>query len=75
MAKKTASYTELKTELEGIIARLQSSELEIDVALELHERAEEIIALLETQLSEAKNIIEQRQANESGSQQRGGTKE
>ncbi|MFI5270750.1 MAG: exodeoxyribonuclease VII small subunit [Candidatus Saccharimonadales bacterium] len=61
MNKKTkeeeSSYSELKKELNDVLERLQSDNLDIDEAMELYERGLEVITILSTQLKEAENTI------------------
>lgn len=54
--KKT--YKQLQTELDSTLAELQSSELDIDKALELYKQGQKIIKQLEEHLQTAKNEIE-----------------
>lgn len=69
--KKKVEYAELKRELEAIISRLQSSDIEVDAALELHEQAEALIAQLEEHLEASKNVIEHRTATTNTSPKNG----
>lgn len=54
--KKT--YRELQSELDSVLVELQSSELDIDKALDLYKQGQKLLALLETHLKNAKNEIE-----------------
>lgn len=56
MAKKR-NYTELRNELDEIMATLQGSSLDIDEATKLHDRAHTIIDELEEYLDTAENEI------------------
>lgn len=56
-AKK--SYRELQAELDKVLDELQSSELDIDKALDLYKQGQKLIAELEKYLKTAKNEIEQ----------------
>ena len=56
MTKK--SYRELQTELDEVLSRLQSAELDIDKALELYKIGQKLIEQLEDYLQNAKNEIE-----------------
>lgn len=55
--KKT--YRELQAELNDILEQLQSAELDIDKALELYKKGQQVIKELETYLQSAKNEIVQ----------------
>lgn len=55
-AKK--SYRELQSELDSVLAELQSAELDIDKALDLYKRGQKLIVQLEDYLKKAKNEIE-----------------
>lgn len=57
MTSKKA-YKELQTELDAVLAQLQSAELDIDKALELHKQGQKLIVELEDYLNTAKNQIE-----------------
>lgn len=57
MASKK-SYRELQTELDSVLAQLQSSELDIDKALTLYKQGQKLIEELEEYLQTAKNEIE-----------------
>lgn len=63
MTKKKTNYAELKAELEAIMSKLQSNDIDVDTALALHEQAEALIAELEKHLEAAKNVVEQRIAS------------
>lgn len=58
MAKQAKSYGELKTELQSIIEQLQDESLDIDKALELHEKANKLISELEKHLEKIKHKFE-----------------
>ena len=55
---KLKNYQELKEELEGVVAQLQSSELAIDEAVDLYEKGLILITALEDYLRSAENKIE-----------------
>lgn len=55
MAKKT--YRELQGELDEVLAQLQSADLDIDKALELHGKGQTLVTELEAYLETAKNRI------------------
>lgn len=56
MAQKI-DYQALSAELEEILGRLQSGDLQIDEALKAHERGQKIIAQLQMYLKTAENSI------------------
>lgn len=56
MTKKT--YRELQAELDSVLSELQSSELDVDKAVELYKNGQKLITELETYLKTAKNEIE-----------------
>jgi exodeoxyribonuclease VII small subunit len=53
------SYRELQAELDKVLDEMQSSELDIDKALELYKAGQKVIKDLEAYLQTAKNEIEQ----------------
>ena len=55
---KQKSYRELQAELDDVLEQLQSSELDIDKALELYRKGQASISQLEKYLQTAKNEIE-----------------
>lgn len=57
MAGKKTDYKSLSTELDDILARLQSAELNVDEAVDLYERGMKIAKELETYLKEAENKV------------------
>lgn len=57
MQNKNYTYNELQAELAGVLAQLQSSELDIDKALELYKKGEGLIKQLEDYLKNVKNEI------------------
>lgn len=57
--KKQPTYKELQAELDNVLAELQSAELDIDKALTLYRRGQQLIVELENYLTHAKNEIEQ----------------
>ena len=56
MVKKT--YKQLQTELDEVLAKLQSAELEIDEAVGLYKQGQSLLVALEDYLQNAKNEIE-----------------
>lgn len=50
-------YRELQSELDEVLAQLQSADLDIDKALELYKRGQKLVAELENYLENAKNEI------------------
>lgn len=57
MAGKKTDYKSLSTELDDILARLQSAELNVDEAVDLYERGMKIAKELEAYLKEAENKV------------------
>jgi len=57
MASKDISYQELKSELDVILGKLQSGDLDIDEAVKAYERGMELFKELEKYLKEAENKI------------------
>ena len=55
------SYTVLKDELDGVLSRLQSEDLDIDEAVQLYKRGNELIAEVGTYLKSAQNIVKKLQ--------------
>ena len=56
MVKK--SYKQLQAELDEILSKLQSAELDIDEALGLYKQGQSLLKTLEDYLKNAKNEIE-----------------
>lgn len=54
---KDIDYQALSQELDGIVAKLQSEDVAIDDALQLHKRGIDITKQLEKYLKEAENIV------------------
>ncbi len=54
--KKT--YRELQAQLDDVLEHMQSAELDIDKALELYKKGQELVKQLEEYLQNAKNEIE-----------------
>ena len=52
------SYKQLQTELDSVLSQLQSSELDIDSALNLYKEGQKLVGQLEEYLKSAKNEIE-----------------
>jgi len=55
----TKTYRQLQDELDQVLDQLQSAELDIDRALELHKKGQKLLTELEAYLKNAKNEIEQ----------------
>lgn len=51
------SYKQMQTELDEIMNQLQSTELDIDKALELYKSGEKLIKSLDNYLKTAKNSV------------------
>lgn len=54
---KEINYRELSTELDEILGKLQSGDLDIDEALKLYERGMVIVKDLESYLKDAENKV------------------
>lgn len=57
MAEKKVDYKVLNTELDKILVKLQSAELDVDQAVELYEKGMKIADELETYLKKAENKV------------------
>ncbi|HSX33952.1 MAG TPA: exodeoxyribonuclease VII small subunit [Candidatus Saccharimonadales bacterium] len=57
MPKKTSSYQELSEQLEAVLAKLQSSDVQLDDAMQLYEQGLKLVTALEMQLKDAENTI------------------
>jgi len=62
MATKKTDYRTLSEELDGILSRLQSGELNIDEAMPAYERGMKLVKELEAYLKNAENRITELQA-------------
>lgn len=63
MTEKKVDYKVLNAELDEIIVKLQSADLDVDNAVGLYERGMEITKELETYLKEAENKVSRVRAN------------
>ena len=54
---KPPQYTELRDELDTVLARLQSDDLDIDEAVKLYARGTELVGRLQAHLKSAENVI------------------
>ncbi|HWB38999.1 MAG TPA: exodeoxyribonuclease VII small subunit [Candidatus Saccharimonadales bacterium] len=59
---KSVDYQTLSAELEEILAKLQSGELDVDAALPAYERGMELVKQLEEYLKTAENKVSQLKA-------------
>ncbi len=57
MTAKKPSYTELRTELDSVIAELQQPDVDIDRAIILYKQANRLVVDLEKHLSRARTTI------------------
>ncbi|MEM6997875.1 MAG: exodeoxyribonuclease VII small subunit [Patescibacteria group bacterium] len=57
--KKHKSFAELKDELDGLLAELNSADIGIDDAIAKHDQAKELLSQLQKRLDEAKIKIKQ----------------
>jgi exodeoxyribonuclease VII small subunit len=62
MATKKTDYAALQRELDEILSRLQSDDVDIDVAVGAYERGMEIVKELEVYLAAAENKVTKLQA-------------
>lgn len=60
MAKQTMKYQETMQALENIVQRLQADDIELDEAMQLHEKGQALAAQLEEYLKTAENSIKKR---------------
>ncbi len=63
MATKPVNYQKLNSELEQILAQMQSGELDIDESIKLYERGQKIVKELQTYLKATENKISKVQAS------------
>ncbi len=54
---KVPSYKQLQAQLDEVLAAFQDEALDVDVALKLYERGQELIQALETHLKTAENKV------------------
>lgn len=54
---KTTDYKTLKAELDDVLDKLQSSDIDVDEAVKLYERGMELTSLLQDQLTAAQNKV------------------
>jgi exodeoxyribonuclease VII small subunit len=57
------SYQDLKADLDAVMMRLQSDELDVDEALQLYQKGQELIKELEGYLKQAENTINKIKTN------------
>lgn len=57
MTKQAIDYRALNTELEAILASLESNDVEIDQAIKQYQRGSEIVAQLQAYLKTAENKV------------------
>lgn len=51
------NYQTLSAELEGIVAKIQDPDIEVDQAVELYKQGTKLIAQLEKHLAQAENTL------------------
>jgi exodeoxyribonuclease VII small subunit len=56
------NYQILKTELEGVMDKLQAEDLDVDEALSLYERGLELVGQLDSYLKTAENTVQELKA-------------
>lgn len=59
MVNKQKTYKELQAELDNVLAELESPDLDIDKAMELHKQGQKIVGELENYLKTAENQIKE----------------
>jgi len=57
-----SSYETLQTELEGVMAKLQAEDLDVDEALSLYQRGLELVKQLDSYLKTAENSVHELKA-------------
>jgi exodeoxyribonuclease VII small subunit len=57
MAEKQENYQQLRDELDGILLKIQSGELDIEAAAKEYERAHKIVEKLEKYILRAENKV------------------
>jgi exodeoxyribonuclease VII small subunit len=62
MAKEQPSYNQLKNELNEVIVKLQSDDLDVEEALELYKKGQTLIEQLEKYLEKAENTVKELKA-------------
>lgn len=63
MTKKDVDYQALDAELQELLAKLDSDDIDVDDAIAQYERGMEIIKQMETHLQEAENKVEKIKAD------------
>lgn len=58
MADKKKSYQQMKDELDGIIARLESDEVDIDEAVKLHGQGKKLAEEIEKYLKKVRSSLD-----------------
>lgn len=71
MTKENINYKKLSAELEEVISKLQSADLDVDEAVKAYERGMEIAKELESYLKQAENKVEKIKADWSSAQRNG----
>lgn len=66
MAKQELSYRELKEELDSVLLKLQAEDLDVDEALDLYVRGQELVGRLEEYLKTAENSVKKIKAKFEG---------
>jgi exodeoxyribonuclease VII small subunit len=63
MPKAEPSYQELQAQLDEILARLQSDDVDVDTALKLYQEGQKLVKSLESRLTKAENTIRKLQSD------------
>lgn len=66
MAAEKQDYQTLSAELDGVLAKLQDPEIQVDEAVKLYEQGLKLIAKLEKHLEQAENKLAKLKLNQSG---------
>jgi exodeoxyribonuclease VII small subunit len=59
---KADSYRQLKEELDEVVIKLQGDDLDVEEALELYKKGQQLIKQLETYLETAENSVKELKA-------------
>jgi exodeoxyribonuclease VII small subunit len=57
MKKESISYRELRSKLDEVLAALEASELDIDEAIALHKKGQQIVAQMESYLNDVGKTV------------------
>ena len=57
MAEQKQSYRDLQAQLDEVLAELQSDSVDVDTALALYKKGQQLVAKLDSRLKTAENTI------------------